>query len=189
MSPLLSHYWNISILRPCRRREIPLTCWAIIKLHCMGSVMVCPQKIHDEGKLWGPGGCFNIKVPSYHYRKSHCGDKTILRPSYLHNGISFTGKMTCLYWIGAHGPCAKCDIHCIRNSNLTRSRLFITYFAVSQSFGNFVQIPPCSVLNDWSTENGVIYIWVWDVFRADIPCYTRSRNVCEEQETTDYNQP
>ena len=34
-------------------------------------------------------------------RKSHCGDKTILRPSYLHNGISYTGKTTSLYWIGA----------------------------------------------------------------------------------------
>ena len=41
------------------------------------------------------------------YRKSHCGDKTILRPSYLHNGISFTGKMSSLYWTRAqvsHGP-------------------------------------------------------------------------------------
>ena len=28
-------------------------------------------------------------------------DKTIIRPSYLHNGISYTGKMTSLYWIGA----------------------------------------------------------------------------------------
>ena len=28
-------------------------------------------------------------------------DKTILRPSYLHNGIPYTGKMTSLYWIGA----------------------------------------------------------------------------------------
>ena len=28
------------------------------------------------------------KMPSYQYRKSYCGDKTILRPSYLHNGIS-----------------------------------------------------------------------------------------------------
>ena len=37
----------------------------------------------------------------YQYRKSHCGDKTIWRPSYLHNGISYTGKMTSLYWIGA----------------------------------------------------------------------------------------
>ena len=44
---------------------------------------------------------FNIKIPSYQYRKSHCGDKTILRPSYLHNGISYTGKKTSLYWIRA----------------------------------------------------------------------------------------
>ena len=27
--------------------------------------------------------------------------KTILRPSYLHNGISYSGKVTSLYWIGA----------------------------------------------------------------------------------------
>ena len=32
-------------------------------------------------------------MKSYQYRKSHCGDKTILRPSYLHNGISYTGKI------------------------------------------------------------------------------------------------
>ena len=53
--------------------------------------------------LWfneSSGPRFNIKIPSYQYRKSHCGDKTILRPSYLHNGISYTGKMTSLYWIG-----------------------------------------------------------------------------------------
>ena len=48
-----------------------------------------------------PGPQFNIKMISYQYRKSHCGDKTILRPSYLHNGISYTGKMTSLYWIRA----------------------------------------------------------------------------------------
>ena len=45
------------------------------------------------------GPWFNIKMSSCQYRKSHCGDKTILRPSYLHNGISYTGKMTSLYWI------------------------------------------------------------------------------------------
>ena len=48
-----------------------------------------------------PGAWFNIKMKSYQYRKSHCGDKTILRPSYLHNGIPNTGKMTSLYWIRA----------------------------------------------------------------------------------------
>ena len=41
------------------------------------------------------------KMSSYQYRKSHCEDKTILGLSNLHNGISYTGKMTSLYWIGA----------------------------------------------------------------------------------------
>ena len=53
--------------------------------------------------LSSPGPWFNIKMSSYQYRKSHCGDKTILRPSYLHNGISYTGKITSLYWIRAQG--------------------------------------------------------------------------------------
>ena len=48
-----------------------------------------------------PGPWFNIKMSSNQYSKSHCGDKTILRPSYLHNGISYTGKTTSLYWIRA----------------------------------------------------------------------------------------
>ena len=63
-----------------------------------------------------PGPQFNIKKTSYQYRKSHCGDKTILRPSYLHNGISYTGKITSLYWIRAqisvphpHLPPSPCD--------------------------------------------------------------------------------
>ena len=40
-----------------------------------------------------PGPWFNIKMLSYQYRNSNCGDKTILRPSYLHYGISYTGKI------------------------------------------------------------------------------------------------
>ena len=47
------------------------------------------------------GPWFNIKMSSYQYRKTNCGDKTILRLSYLHNRISYTGKMTSLYWIRA----------------------------------------------------------------------------------------
>ena len=50
------------------------------------------------------GPRFNIKMTPYQYRKSHCGDKTISRPSYLHNGISYTGNRTSLYWIGALLP-------------------------------------------------------------------------------------
>ena len=47
------------------------------------------------------GPWFNIKISSYQYRKSHCGDKTVVRSFYLHNGISYTGKMWSLYWIRA----------------------------------------------------------------------------------------
>ena len=47
------------------------------------------------------GPWFNIKMSSYQYRKSHCGDKTVVRSSYLHNGISYAGKMSSLYWIRA----------------------------------------------------------------------------------------
>ena len=51
-----------------------------------------------------PGPWFNMKMSSYQYRKSHCGDKTVVRSSYLHNGISYTGKITSLYWFGPLVP-------------------------------------------------------------------------------------
>ena len=51
--------------------------------------------------LLEPGPWFNINMSSYQYRKSHCRDKTVVRSSYLHNGISYTGKMSSLYWIRA----------------------------------------------------------------------------------------
>ena len=47
------------------------------------------------------GPWFNIKMSSCQYRISHCGDETVVRSSYLHNGISYTGKMSSLYWIRA----------------------------------------------------------------------------------------
>ena len=54
------------------------------------------------------GPWFNIKMQSYQCMKSHCGDKTVVRSSYLHNGISYTGKMSSLYWIGALSVCCPC---------------------------------------------------------------------------------
>ena len=48
-----------------------------------------------------PGPQFNKKMPSYQYKKSHRGDKTVVRLYYLHNGISYLGKMVSLYWIRA----------------------------------------------------------------------------------------
>ena len=55
-----------------------------------GKIVVTPLLTH-----WAPIQYKDI------YRKSHCGDKTILRPSYLHSRISYTGKTTSLYWAGA----------------------------------------------------------------------------------------
>ena len=37
-----------------------------------------------------PGPWFNIKMPSYQYRKSHCGGKMAARSSYFQNGNSCT---------------------------------------------------------------------------------------------------
>ena len=36
-------------------------------------------------------------MPSYQYRKSHCGDYTIARLSCFYNGLSYTGKIS-LHW-------------------------------------------------------------------------------------------
>ena len=43
-----------------------------------------------ENKLWP---WFNMKMSLYQHRKSHCRDKTILLPPYLHNGASYTVKI------------------------------------------------------------------------------------------------
>ena len=48
-----------------------------------------------------PGPRFNIKMSSYQYRKSHCEDKTVVRSSHIHNGISYIGTTISLYWIAA----------------------------------------------------------------------------------------
>ena len=72
------------------------------------------------GKL--TGASFNIKMLSYQYRKSHCGAKTIVRSSYLHNGISYTCKVTSLYWIRTQLPhCQLGDVAMISNALLSNT--------------------------------------------------------------------
>ena len=44
---------------------------------------------------------FNIKMPSFQWRESYCGDKTKLRLFYLRNGISCTGNTPSVYRIRA----------------------------------------------------------------------------------------
>ena len=66
-------------------------------------------KPHRVTLIVPSGPRFNIKMSSYQYRKSHCGDKTVVRSSYLHNGISYAGKMSSLYWMRALGPVSISD--------------------------------------------------------------------------------
>ena len=77
--------------------------WAITLLfHCNLAVMpksLLVTYISYQAIISRPQ--FNINMTSYQCRKSHCGDKMILWPSYLHSGISYTGKTTSFYWIGA----------------------------------------------------------------------------------------
>ena len=65
--------------------ELPVTwdAWTFKTMSCW-----------QENKGW-----FNMKTTSYQYRNSPYGDNTILRPSYLHNAISYIGKTTSIYWI------------------------------------------------------------------------------------------
>ena len=52
------------------------------------------------------GPWFYIKMASFQYRKYHCGDKTVVRSSYLHNGISYTDKMAS--YLGLISLCVVC---------------------------------------------------------------------------------
>ena len=70
----------------------------------------CPVQSVNLCQIAGPW--LNIKMSSYQYRKSHCGDKTVIWSSYLHNGISYTGKTTSLYWFSP----LQSSIHCLRES-------------------------------------------------------------------------
>ena len=75
---------------PVTRKMFPFDI-ALLRMHRF-------RYLHQQTGPW-----FNIKMPSYQYRKSHCGDKTVVRSSYLHNGISYTGKMPSLYWTKTQG--------------------------------------------------------------------------------------
>ena len=91
------------------------------------------------------GPWFSIKMPSYQYRKTHCGYKTILRTSYLHNGIFHTCKMTSLYWIGAQVP-------------IDFTHIVGDYF--SDSDGATLQIPHCQ----WSSNEQCKNVSKWRTY-------------------------
>ena len=57
-------------------------------------------QINSLKRLTGAGPRFNKKTPSYRIRNPIVEIKTVVRSSYLHNRISYTGKMSSLYLIG-----------------------------------------------------------------------------------------
>ena len=65
--------------------------------HIKGTDVLAPCVSRSAGP-W-----FNIKMSFLPVWQSHCGDKTIVRSSYLHNGISYTGKMNLFIESGPWG--------------------------------------------------------------------------------------
>ena len=63
---------------------------------CTRFIVLCFAGINFSFGAW-----FNVKMSSCQYRKSDFVDKTVVRLFYFHNGISYAGKMTSLYWIRA----------------------------------------------------------------------------------------
>ena len=79
----------------------PILPWINNHMPSMGCNYLSTPGLKSSMLVKGASGPWsNIKMTSYQYRKSHCGDKTILRPSYFNNVISYADKMTSLYWIG-----------------------------------------------------------------------------------------
>ena len=98
-----------------------------------------------------PGPQFNIKMTSCRYRKSHCGDKTVVRLSYLHNGISYTGKMTSLHWIGALVFKIE-SLKIVKNTNDQSSNEL-------QSLANMAGYLDCSPSNDCLKDSYFLFNW------------------------------
>ena len=77
------------------QRLIMILLWlAVAKQHKRSH---CGDKRIWWSSQWDFLYCFNMKVLSYQYRESYCGDKTIIRSSYLHNGISYTDQIATLH--------------------------------------------------------------------------------------------
>ena len=106
----LSHVWHqaitwtnadwlpVKFCSKCTINKMFLKCCLQYCCHFVPAAL-CQHKNIFSGNMTEAGSWFNIKMSSYQYRKPHGGDKTVVRSSYLHNGISYTGKMLSLYWI------------------------------------------------------------------------------------------
>ena len=97
------HTTFLAVLCPTNVANLstPPHSWVHCTCHCCTLLYVvlfeCPAGLYIQE----PWGWFNIKMPCHQYRKFHCRGKIVLQLSSLHNGISYTGKMTYFYWLRA----------------------------------------------------------------------------------------
>ena len=92
---------------------MPAKWMPVRKLELTGTFMEdTPSRDNNVSSTWHKHEALgiNIKMLSCQYRKYHCGYKTVIWSSYLHNGMSNAGKMSSLYWIRALVLCNWVDL-------------------------------------------------------------------------------
>ena len=136
---------------------------------------VAVQSEHPAGGIDAPtaGPWFNIKMSSYQHRKSHCGDKTVVRSSDLHNGISYTGKITSLYWISPQGSLKYHLTASPWGQKVTGSELPSHYLYISESIQCMLLIYPGISRRYRCPDGNNIFGWEEQVFICDLCIYER----------------
>ena len=143
-----------------------------------------------------PGYHLSIKTPSYQYRKSQYGDKTILWPSYLHNGISYTGKMMffSLYWIMARvtqllldSSWQRYEVELMVDTE-TSFGLYneVTYVSQSEIF-DMITILDCFLIRGWGHQTPSINISAMITEPASSCTWVKIRFVQVEKEISILN--
>ena len=110
-----------------------------------------------------PGPGFSTNMSSYRHRKSHCGDKTVVRSSYLHIGISYTGKMASLYWTNPQNKMADClhpTFHSLKNVFTPQPKLGSRGIVVAcRAGGRYLTPLPLSRAQFWSDRGQTWWGW------------------------------
>ena len=79
-------------LQHCHYKRILLQSSLCLVIPESSITWYCTQQSKDFTTL------IQYKDVAYQSRKSHCGDTTVVRLSYFHNGNSFIGKTSSFYW-------------------------------------------------------------------------------------------
>ena len=137
----------------CQQTSLMISKWTWVSHVCLSWRLFLCVHCWNRWCYKAPGPWFNIKMPSYQYRKFHCGDKTVVRSSYLHNGISYTGKVASLYWINAQAiiTLSADPDACVK---------FIYISSIKLSTTNRLKYFLGKKLPDWFTSQG----WHWYSF-------------------------